>query len=163
MSDEQASDNGDVAPTDEAEEDMHVHRPKPLHSWREFLVEIGTIICGIMIALGLEQAVTAFDWSRKVSETRQALAFELAGNLGRAEVRIELSDCIDRRLDALAGIVDRASMAGSLPSLPTPTSPPYYSWGTGVWSSAISAQTASHLPGEQLREDRRGRRTPLAG
>ena len=36
---------------------MDIHKPKAAHSWREFLIEIGTIICGILIALALEQAV----------------------------------------------------------------------------------------------------------
>ena len=35
---------------------MEIHRPKAAHSVREFLIEIGTIVCGILIALGLEQA-----------------------------------------------------------------------------------------------------------
>lgn len=130
---------------------MDIHRPKAAHNWREFLIEIGTIICGILIALGLEQMVTAFEWSRKVSETREALALELAENLGKAQTRIWLASCTDQRLDALAGVIDRAARTGALPPLPTPERPPYYSWGTGVWSSALSAQTASHLPGEQLR------------
>jgi hypothetical protein len=34
---------------------MDIHSPKAAHSIREFLIEIGTIICGILIALGLER------------------------------------------------------------------------------------------------------------
>ncbi|MDE2355921.1 MAG: hypothetical protein KGL69_04115 [Alphaproteobacteria bacterium] len=130
---------------------MEIHRPKAAETWREFLVEIGTITCGILIALGLEQALTGFDWAQKVTETRSALGLELAENLGKIEVRVELASCINQRLDALARIVDSATLSGALPALPAPRTPPYYSWGTGVWESALSSQTASHLPVEQLR------------
>jgi hypothetical protein len=130
---------------------MEIHKPKAAHSWREFLIEIGTIICGIVIALGLEQVVSNIEWSRKVAETREALGLEIGENLGKLEVRTELAQCVDQRLDALASIVDHASKAGVLPPLPAPTSPPYNSWGTNIWNSALSAQTASHLPAEQLR------------
>jgi hypothetical protein len=43
----------------EGQDTMHVHKPKPVHGWRELALEIGTIICGIVIALGLEQVIEA--------------------------------------------------------------------------------------------------------
>jgi hypothetical protein len=130
---------------------MDIHKPKPVHSWREFLTEIGTIICGILIALGLEQAVTAFEWGRRVAETREAVGLELGENLGRMENRLLLEQCVEQRLDALAGIVDRAARTGALPPLAQPLEPPFTSWGNGVWSTAVSGQTASHLPPDELR------------
>jgi hypothetical protein len=30
---------------------MHIHKPKPLHSGREFLSEIGVIVVGVLIEL----------------------------------------------------------------------------------------------------------------
>ncbi|MDH7976072.1 hypothetical protein QH494_28165 [Sphingomonas sp. AR_OL41] len=130
---------------------MHVHKVKPVHGWKEFLNEIAIIVVGVLIALGLEQVVSSVEWSRKVAESRDALGLELAENLGKMETRVEVAHCIDQRLDAIAAIVDRASRSGKLPALPTPASPPYYSWGTGVWNSALSAQSASHFPADQLR------------
>jgi hypothetical protein len=38
---------------------MDIHKPKPIHNFREFLSEIGVIVCGVLIALILEQAVEA--------------------------------------------------------------------------------------------------------
>lgn len=60
---------------------MDIHKPKAAHSWREFLVEIGTIICGILIALSLEQGVEWLHRQREVAETREALKRELSDNL----------------------------------------------------------------------------------
>ena len=130
---------------------MDIHRPKAAHSWREFLIEIGTIICGILIALGLEQMVSTIEWGRRVAEMRDSLGLEVADNLGKLEDRVRVSACIDQRLDALAVIVDRAARTGTLPALATPSPPGNRSWSTGVWSSALSAQSASHLSPEQLR------------
>lgn len=36
---------------------MHIHLPKSLHGWREFLKEIGIIVLGVLIALTAEQLV----------------------------------------------------------------------------------------------------------
>ncbi len=48
---------------------MEIHKPKAVHRWREFLIEIGTITFGILIALGLEQGIEALHWH----EARPAL------------------------------------------------------------------------------------------
>ena len=73
---------------------MDIHKPKAAHSWREFLIEIGTIICGILIALGLEQAV---DWSRtqrELSETREALRKEITANTRSALLFAAQENCL---------------------------------------------------------------------
>lgn len=36
---------------------MDIHKPKPIHNWREFLSEIGVIVLGVLIALGAEQSI----------------------------------------------------------------------------------------------------------
>ena len=64
---------------------MDIHKPKAAHSWREFLIEIGTIICGILIALGLEQVVESVHRGSEVREAREALHKELSINAQGAE------------------------------------------------------------------------------
>ena len=61
---------------------MDIHKPKAAHSWREFLIEIGTIICGIVIALGLEQVVEYVHRAEQLQETREALQREHKYNVG---------------------------------------------------------------------------------
>lgn len=143
---------GEPVPSPMPEEHVvDIHKPKPVHSWREFLSEIGTIICGILIALTLEQIVSDMEWHRKVADARDAVGLELAENLGRMENRMLLERCLNQRLDAVAGIVDRAEQTGRLPPLPKLHNPPITTWGNGVWNSVVSAQTASHFPADQLR------------
>ena len=52
---------------------MEIHKPKAVHSIREFLIEIGTIICGILIALGLEQALEVSHWGHKIETVQRGL------------------------------------------------------------------------------------------
>jgi len=66
---------------------MDIHKPKPVHSWREFLSEIAVIVCGILIALAGEQVVEAFHWRHEVEAQREALRSEARDNLSAAAYR----------------------------------------------------------------------------
>ena len=130
---------------------MEIHRPKAARSWREFGIEIGTIICGILIALALEQAAEALRWRGEVAETRRRLSVELGTLMGQAEFRARASICVQRRLDELAAVVDDAARSGRLPALGEPSYPSLFIWGTGAWQSAVSAQALPHLNQGELR------------
>ena len=41
---------------------MDIHKPKPWHSFREFLKEYLIIVVGVLTALGAEQAVEWLHW-----------------------------------------------------------------------------------------------------
>jgi hypothetical protein len=45
---------------------MDIHKPKPVHSWREFFSEIIVIVTGIVIALRGRKVVEAIHWHHKV-------------------------------------------------------------------------------------------------
>ena len=45
---------------------MEVHKPKPIHSWREFLGEITVIVIGVVIALSAEQMLQGLELRSKV-------------------------------------------------------------------------------------------------
>jgi hypothetical protein len=77
---------------------MDIHKPKAAHSWREFAIEIGTIICGILIALGLEQAVEAVHRGAEVREARAALRAEIGRNMMVATAEPMRNECDTRYL-----------------------------------------------------------------
>ncbi len=81
---------------------VDIHKPKAAHSLREFLIEIGTIVCGIVIALGLEQAVDAAHNYAEVQEAREALHEELKGNVATLVFGMEEDKCLVGQLDAYA-------------------------------------------------------------
>jgi hypothetical protein len=131
---------------------MEIHKPKAAHSIREFLTEIGTIVCGILIALGLEQGVEAWHWHQVVSEEREALRDELGHLRAAMTARFELDPCYVRRLADVKEIIRRHDQ--SLPlgiagpvgrALYPPTPRP-------LWEMAVADQSLSHM---KLSEKRR--------
>src|SRR4051794_29522861 len=80
---------------------MDIHKPRAAHSVREFLIEIGTIICGILIALGLEQVVLRGEWAHRVKAAEDAMRHELLWDDGpQIYQRVAMHDCLTGRLDA---------------------------------------------------------------
>ncbi|HTK72654.1 MAG TPA: hypothetical protein VL331_09175 [Croceibacterium sp.] len=55
---------------------MHIHLPKPLHGWREFIGEVGIIVIGVLIALAAEQAIEALHHRSQVHDAIAALHAE---------------------------------------------------------------------------------------
>jgi hypothetical protein len=87
---------------------MDIHKPKPWHGWPELLKEIGTIVIGVLIALGAEQAVEALHTARKTAEAREAVRGEIAADLGWMQSREAQQRCVDARLDELSAILTAA-------------------------------------------------------
>lgn len=87
---------------------MDIHKPKAARSFREFLVEIGTIVIGILIALGLEQAIEVIHERKIADEAREAVRAEVRENLWWLEVRGRREACTVKRYDELADLLDRA-------------------------------------------------------
>jgi hypothetical protein len=86
---------------------MHVHLPKQLHGWREFLGEVGIIVVGVGIALIAEQLVEAWHWRQVVAEEGEALDQEVYYIWDAMTSRVALQTCVDRRLADLAIIFAR--------------------------------------------------------
>jgi len=133
---------------------MEIHKPKAAHSVREFLIEIGTIICGILIALSLEQALETLHWAGKVHEAKAALHEQMVLASVFAEEREAREQCADRYLAELA-----AAIVASPPQWrPKPMDycgvqhdhvyvVPFRPWPTEVWRSIEAEGTVSHFEG----------------
>ena len=93
---------------------MEIHKPKPVHNWRELLTEIGVIVIGVAIALAGEQAVEKLHDHARAAEARASIREEIARNVGRINVRQAMEPCIGKRLDEIDGLI-AASAAGRLP------------------------------------------------
>ena len=126
---------------------MDIHRPKAAHSIREFLVEIGTIICGILIALSLEQGVEAVHRAHEVGEARRALDAEISHNLLTVHYTIEQAPCVNRRLDELSRWVRSGRNGEQLRLRAHAPGPPGFIFRTSVWRVA-SVGAVSQMPFE---------------
>ena len=57
---------------------MEVHKPKPVHSWREFISEIAVVVIGVVIALSADQMLQGLELRAKVRHAEQQMRAELA-------------------------------------------------------------------------------------
>jgi hypothetical protein len=131
--------------SEEAGEAMHIHRPKPLHGWRDILLEIGVIVVGIVIAVGLEQS-TEFLHHRHQLEQLEA-AIQKDGRANRAYVESDIANAqivLDWALDQAAA-VERAGPTGSLTLRRMPAAE-IGAPDAGVWPSARASGVSNLLP-----------------
>ncbi len=115
---------------------MHIHKPKALHGWREFLGEIGVIVCGVLIAIALDQTVEALHHRGEAKEMIRKLREESLEN--RRLVDHDLEGCktqqaaINKDIDAV-GVALRSGRLPAPPENPppvTPLQPPDAAWIT---------------------------------
>ena len=95
---------------------MHLHLPKPLHGWREFVGEVGIIVLGVLIALGAEQVVERIHERSRIDQLRSALRAELADSRARWEDMRAGDECELKRLDALEQWLAAAPVGSRLPN-----------------------------------------------
>lgn len=94
---------------------MDIHKPKAAHSVREFLIEIGTIICGIVIALSGEKLLERLQRDAEVREARAALRAEVSHDLGIAAVSLRQDECEIRYVQKYLAW----TVGGARPPMPT--------------------------------------------
>ena len=118
----------------------------PLDGWRRFFGEVGIIVLGVLIAVSLGAIATEIGWRQDVARTREALSFEFGEAIGQGRDTVNVAPCVEQRLDELSQIIATAERDGRLPPLGSIGNPPWRTWDSGVWESAVAAQTASHFP-----------------
>ncbi len=127
------------------------HKIKPPHGWREFLFEIGTIVLGVLLALGAEQGVEAVHWSHKIENAEAAMRLELAGDDGpQGYVRAAASECLRNQLmkmrDALDAGVDRRVFR----AMASDYRPPVRTWDDQAWKTVLASDVGTHMDADRL-------------
>ena len=129
---------------------MDIHKPKPWQGVREFLKEYAIIVVGVLTALGAEQAAEALRWRHEVAEARQELRYEVGSDLWLTRSRAKMANCVDRRLDELAGILAVASQTGRLPPLGFVGQPIGSTYLQDAWDAQKSGQAVAHFSPDEL-------------
>ena len=128
---------------------MHFHLPKPLHGWREFAGEVGIIVIGVLIALGAEQVVSAARQRQDGAAADNIIRSELDLNLGRLKSRMTIHSCMDRRIQQIHAILDKAA---DNPNIATPSwigRPQYWTFLSARWQAESQAGRAALIdPGK---------------
>ena len=120
---------------------MHIHLPKPLHGWREFVGEVGIIVIGILIALGAEQVVEAVHDRSQVHEMTDKLHAESVENRSALNLDVvgmqQSQASIETNLSVLGDCGGAGGFTGLVPvERPTYLVPTDSAW-TGVRDSAL--------------------------
>jgi len=126
------------------------HKLKPLHGWREFIGEVGIILLGVLLAMGLEQMVELMHWRERVALGKEALGGDFSGIFAYSKERELESHCLSRRLAEIAAIVDKAGETGRLPPVGPIGNPANRPWSLNSWNSLVGAQTAAHFSRDDL-------------
>ncbi len=128
---------------------MDIHKPKPVHSWREFLSEICVIVTGIAIALGGEQVIEAIHWHHKVEATETSIKAELGNNLRWALQIKQNGLCATEFLDTFqaAVIANDTPTISRLDELRGTDNGPFSPapWSSDTFKAALGSQVGDHL------------------
>jgi hypothetical protein len=81
---------------------MDIHKPKPWHGTREFGKELATIVLGVLIALGAEQAVEWLHMRTEMAEARAAMQTEIRDDLRALVSEAREDACYRSRMVAFA-------------------------------------------------------------
>jgi hypothetical protein len=129
---------------------MHVHLPKPLHGWREFAGEVGIIVLGVLIALGLEQVVEAQQWRDKVNRAVDSMRIELADDDGpQAYARELIGECLDKQITRIRDGSDTAPPE-QLRKWAAAYDPPFRTWDSEAWKIVVASDVGSHMGADRL-------------
>ena len=125
---------------------MDVHKPQPIHNWRELAKEIGIIVVSVLIALGAEQAVEAIHWANEVRAERAALHAEIADTLDAVIARRDQETCVKRRLAEMPVVFARHKAGAPLGLLGPVGRPVEIGVSHGSWDIALAGQALAHMP-----------------
>lgn len=129
---------------------LEIHKPKPVHSWRDFLSEVGVIVIGIVIALSGEQILEAVHWRHKVEAAEQDLRKELADSLSYAVEQQAMSKCVSDYLEVLQNAILRSDShtIQKLYEIGIPLDA--HPWRSSSWTAALNGQIADHLSHDKV-------------
>jgi hypothetical protein len=145
------TDSADPTPPPE-DTAMEIHKPKPVHNWRELLTEIGIVVVGVIVALAAEQLVESIHWQNKIQDARRAMTLELRDDDGpQAYIRLAVGPCLDKQLDAIkAAIIAKASRR-DIERLTAGLVQANVTWDAVAWNTLQTSDVASHMTPEELR------------
>jgi hypothetical protein len=137
---------------------LDVHPPHhPTHTWKDFFIHIATIVVGLLIAIGLEQAVERIHQHYELRETREALSRERETNRHRMEVNtrhwLEFNAAL--RNDLL--VLDAVRHQPGIPQVDLPGDLNYnqapFEYDHAVWDAAEKNGIIRLMPLNEANED----------
>jgi hypothetical protein len=112
---------------------------------RKFAREVGGIVLGVLIALGLGEVATGIRWRFDAGEARSAMLSDFERDAGVMHERQLARPCIQRRLRDVDRLLRQARQSGVLPLVSTIGRPPTRPLVTAAWDMGVSSGVLPHL------------------
>ena len=130
---------------------MKIQLPKLLRGWRAFFGEVGIIVLGVLIALGIGEVADGLRWDDRARDSVRSIRAEWGQNGGVFEERALLQPCLDRRLAELESIIRKAGHTGRLPDIGEIGRPPLRPLTADAWKQVTASETLLHIDANQAK------------
>jgi hypothetical protein len=131
---------------------VDIHKPKhPIHGVREFLFEMFTVTCGIVIALSLEGLVVNRRDARLVRETRQDFAAEIAENLQKTQAVHDAAPGEETWMRAALAYGEARLKHDTSKTLPDINARRFLALRNSAWETALATQAVRLLRFDEAR------------
>jgi hypothetical protein len=132
---------------------MEIHAPdKLIHSKKEFLFHMLTVVLGILIALTLDGIVTWGHHRVLVREARANIAIELRNNKETIQKAVPEIQAREKQLQELISTIDQVEKGGKRPAGHIGYNFASYEIYSTAWKTASVSGAVTHMEYDQLRE-----------
>ncbi len=136
---------------------MEVHPPEHgIHTWRDFLVHMGTICLGLLIAIGLEQSVEALHHHRELAVLRESMRTDAETNLRGAIAlnRLQVTEMhwLNTRIEQVQTALAQHTPLAAPPPKPKPTASDDDNYPADPsWLAAKASGVLSFMPEDEIK------------
>ncbi|MDF7775962.1 hypothetical protein P1X14_11955 [Sphingomonas sp. AOB5] len=117
----------------------------------KFARDVGGVVLGVLIALGIGEIAEAVRWQWRISSSTQAMRAELAGNRYNFAERRAYQSCVQRRLGELGAILTEARRTHRLPDIGAIGDPGRRPTETTALDTATGEGVLLHMPRAEAR------------
>jgi hypothetical protein len=130
---------------------LEIHKPRPVHTWRELASEVGVVVVGIIIALSAEQLLERLEWHHKIDRAERQMRLEMSGDDGPEVLqRIALADCIDHGLTEVRASVERADDRAMIVAAIGRVDVPRHTYESEAYAAAEASGVLARLDPKRL-------------
>src|SRR5690349_1426820 len=124
---------------------------KPARKWRTFLLEFGTIVLGVSVALAAQQAAEWWNWRGQVVQARAAIRAEMAvNNLTFYAFRVAIGPCMERKTNEAEAAIAALQAHRAPPPLPGFRNGLRSLLNDSEWQTARASQVLTHFPAGEM-------------
>jgi len=130
---------------------LEIHKPRPVHNWRELATEVGVVVVGIVIALSAEQLLERLEWHHKISHAEEQMRLEMSADDGPEVLqRVALADCIDHGLAEIRASVERADDRAVVVTAINQIDTPRHTYESDAYRAAEASGVLARLDPQRL-------------